>query len=55
LSILVAARQKLTIPVSCVEQGRWSYRSGSFRSAQRSLFARARAQKAQRVTDFLTA
>jgi hypothetical protein len=53
LSILVAGGKRLTIPVSCVEQGRWAYRSPEFRAAKRTLFARARARKAQSVSDAL--
>src|ERR1041384_335706 len=53
LSILVGSRQKLVIPVSCVEQGRWRYDSRDFRSARRSLFAKARAKKMRKVTESL--
>lgn len=53
LSILVGSRQKLVIPVSCVEQGRWRYHSRDFRSARRSLFAKARAKKMRQVTESL--
>lgn len=50
LTILVGARQTLVVPVSCVEQGRWRYRTESFRAADRTLFARARAEKLRQVT-----
>jgi hypothetical protein len=53
LSILVGAGRKLVIPVSCVEQGRWSYRSRDFTAAHRTLFAKARARKAAHVSQSL--
>ena len=53
LSILVAAHTKIEIPVSCVEAGRWSYRSREFSSAKRAMFSRARANKAEKVTTCL--
>jgi hypothetical protein len=51
LTILVGGGQKLVIPVSCVEQGRWRYRDAHFTSAGRTLFARARASKMAQVTE----
>jgi hypothetical protein len=48
-TILVAAYSTLVIPVSCVEQGRWSYDSPRFASRERILPNRIRAQKAQQV------
>jgi hypothetical protein len=55
LSILVGPGERLVIPVSCVEQGRWSYRSRNFTAAHRTLFAKARAKKAVRVSQSMRA
>jgi hypothetical protein len=53
ITILVGAGKKLVIPVSCVEQGRWSYRSRGFEGAKRSLFASAKARKMRDVSESL--
>ena len=50
VSMLVGGGQKVVIPVSCVEQGRWHYRSRHFESAERTLFSSARAKKMQHVS-----
>ena len=50
LSVLVAGGARVVIPVSCVEQGRWSWRSRDFSSGGRTLFASARAKKMARVS-----
>ena len=49
-TVLVATRSTVVIPVSCVEQGRWAYRSPRFAAADTSLFASLRAKKAARVS-----
>jgi hypothetical protein len=51
LSLLVPARTSLEIPVSCVEQGRWSQHSREFASAERAFFSKGRARKAERVSE----
>jgi hypothetical protein len=48
-TILVAGLAILIIPVSCVEQGRWSYDSPRFSSQERILPNRLRAGKAEQV------
>ena len=45
LTILVAANSELTIPVSCVEAGRWRARSRAFTSAPRTQFVSGRAKR----------
>ncbi len=52
-TVLVAAHAALTIPVSCVEQGRWGYRGRRFVAGDASLFASVRARKAARVSQSL--
>jgi hypothetical protein len=49
-TVLVAARTELTIPVSCVEEGRWGYRGRQFRPGDASLYASMRATKADHVS-----
>ena len=50
ITILVGAGQKIVIPVSCVEQGRWSWRSRDFASARRTMYARGRREKMAQVS-----
>ena len=50
LSILVGAGKRIVIPVSCVEQGRWRYKSEMFTSSNSALFAKARASKMSQVS-----
>jgi hypothetical protein len=45
LTILVGSRQEVRIPVSCVEAGRWAWRSQLFVAGRRGLHARARSEK----------
>jgi hypothetical protein len=50
LSLLVPAMSSLTIPVSCVEAGRWHARSRSFSAAPRVQYAAGRAKRTMQVT-----
>lgn len=49
-TVLVAAKSELTIPVSCVEQGRWGYHGRHFAPGDASLFGSVRQKKAAWVT-----
>ena len=51
LTILAPAGKSIVIPVSCVEQGRWGYRSRHFEDHGRILFSKARAAKSARVSE----
>lgn len=50
LTLLVPAMTTTVIPVSCVESGRWSYRSDNFERTDRTHFARGRAKKMASVS-----
>ena len=49
-TILIQAKSTTVIPVSCVEQGRWHYRSPSFSSEERIMSPALRAMKAEHVS-----
>ena len=53
LTILVGASSHVVVPVSCVERGRWAWKTRHFASAKRNLFAKARAKKMGQVTQSL--
>ncbi len=55
ITILVGAHRKVVIPVSCVERGRWHARSAEFKSEDRMMFARGRAEKMRTVTQSMRA
>jgi hypothetical protein len=48
-TILIAGKTTTVIPVSCVEQGRWSYSSNKFSSEKRLMASKLRARKADQV------
>jgi len=49
VTVLVAGKTTTTVPVSCVEQGRWHSESRTFRDGKETLFAEARAAKMEQV------
>jgi hypothetical protein len=50
LTILVAAKSELIIPVSCVEAGRWRAKSRRFTAAPRTQYATGRAKRMAQVS-----
>ena len=52
-TILVKEKSELIIPVSCTEQGRWSYRTDEFFNSENLLSPKIRANKAASVSDSL--
>lgn len=54
-SILVAPKSKVTIPVSCVEQGRWRYTKKNFSDSENTVPVLMRSSKARTVKDNLKA
>ncbi len=52
-TVLIAARSTVLLPVSCVEQGRWSWRSRSFTASRQTIHAEARRRQIRRVHESL--
>ena len=50
LTILAPPKKAITIPVSCVEAGRWHAESDAFRPAEHVMYSRARAAKTAQVS-----
>lgn len=55
LSILAPGQAGLDIPVSCVEQGRWSWRSRQFKNTERVIYSKLRRRNSEAVSESLHA
>lgn len=53
LSMLLQPCSRTVVPVSCLEAGRWSMRSGKMRAAEHVHFAKGRANKMRSVSESL--
>lgn len=52
-TLLLKPRSRVTIPVSCTEQGRWRYSSRKFRAGKLIMASKARARKTRSVSESL--
>ncbi len=52
-TILIGPKRTVVIPVSCVEQGRWSYRGAAFQSEERMMASKMRSRKYHDLKDSL--
>ncbi len=50
VTILIAARRQVDVPVSCVEAGRWHYRARNFKDAEWLMNSEGRARKMRHVS-----
>jgi hypothetical protein len=53
VTVIVGKHSETPIPVSCVEQGRWAYRSHGFASSKRTIASKLRNAKAHMVAENL--
>jgi len=53
LTILAPARSTITIPVACVEAGRWRHNSPRFMTSRHAVFSDMRAAKAASISESL--
>jgi len=53
VTVMVAAKQTITVPVSCVEVGRWAYRSKRFGAADWVMDTQGRAMQMRSVSESL--
>lgn len=53
ITLIIAKHSRETIPVSCVESGRWAYKGRSFSSSKRTVASRLRWSKAASVHEHM--
>jgi hypothetical protein len=53
VTILAPAEKTITVPVSCVEAGRWNYRDRNFKPTNRAYFSQGRRRKTAAVSESL--
>lgn len=53
LTVLAPAKADLALPVTCVEQGRWTYNSREFKPSKRAMYANMRARNVSNISESL--